>query len=289
VPQVDLPDGFFPEGIAIGRRSTAYVGSLSDGTIYRADLKTGAGEVLTETVGQFSTVGLAVDRHNRVWAAGGVTGTARVYDGRSGDLLASYPLTGPFQSFINDVIITRDAAWFTDSGTQNSPDPAQFQFAGSPRLFKIPLDRRGGLPDPDEVEELATDVPDVAFPNLNGIETGPNGRGLIVAHTVLGALFRIDTRSGSSQQVDVDAEFVGADGLFRHGRLLYVVENGAARVAKVRLDHSGTEGTLRRLLPVEGAESPTTAAIYRGGVAYVADARFQSGTGPYQLFRLELR
>ena len=33
--RIDLPDGFRPEGIAIGRRPLAYTGSLADGDIYR--------------------------------------------------------------------------------------------------------------------------------------------------------------------------------------------------------------------------------------------------------------
>ena len=43
---IDLPEGFQPEGIAIDRRGIAYFGSLADGDIYAADLRTGA-EVLT--------------------------------------------------------------------------------------------------------------------------------------------------------------------------------------------------------------------------------------------------
>lgn len=287
-PQIDLPEGYFPEGISITRHGVAYVGSLADGSIYRANLATGAGAVLTEPVGPFSTIGLETDRLGRVWAAGGVSGTARVYDGRTGELLASYQLTAPFESFINDVVIAGGSVWFTDSGTEISPDPEQFQFAGSPRLFRVPLGKRGRLPEPDAVQELATDVPDVGFPNLNGIETTPNGRGLIVAHTLLGTLYRIDPRTGASQQVDVDAVFDGADGLVRHGRTLYVVENQAARLAEVRIDANGSRGIVRRLLPVDGSETPTTADLYRGA-AYVVDARFNSGVGPYQLFRVPLR
>ena len=87
--EIDLPAGYFPEGIAVGRGSTFYVGSLADGSIYRGDLRTGAGEVLTAPAGPFATVGLDVDQRNRVWVAGGPTGTGRVYDGESGALLAS--------------------------------------------------------------------------------------------------------------------------------------------------------------------------------------------------------
>jgi sugar lactone lactonase YvrE len=180
---IDLPDGYFPEGIASGRGSTFYVGSLADGSIYRGDYRSGEGEVFTESAGPFATIGLTVDRRGRVWATGGTSGTGRVYDGRTGELLATYPFTGPLESFINDVIVTHDAAWFTDSGTRNSPDPANFQFAGEPRLFKVPLGRGGKLPEPGAVEELPVAMPDIAFPNLNGIETTPDNGALIVAIT----------------------------------------------------------------------------------------------------------
>lgn len=284
---IDLPDGIFPEGIASGRGSTFYVGSLADGTIYRGDYRTGQGEVLTEPTGPFATIGLAVDRRGRVWAAGGTSGTGRVYDGKSGELLASFPFTGALESFINDVIVTGDAAWFTDSGTRISPDPGSFQFAGEPRLFKVPLGRGGGLPGPDGFEELPVDMPDIAFPNLNGIETTPDNRALIVAHNTEGTLYRVDGRTGAASLVDIDHTFAGPDGMIRRGRTLYVVEPGEARVATVRLDRRGTTGWIRRLVTVPDAESPTTAALYRRGL-YVVDARFFSGTGPYQVTRIPL-
>src|ERR671912_1033841 len=56
---IDLPDGFQPEGIAIDRRGTAYFGSLTDGDIYAADLRTGEGAILSEGPGTPS-VGLKV-------------------------------------------------------------------------------------------------------------------------------------------------------------------------------------------------------------------------------------
>jgi sugar lactone lactonase YvrE len=284
---IDLPDGFFPEGIASGHGSTFYVGSLDDGTIYRGDYRTGKGEVLTDEAGSFATVGLNVDRWGRVWAAGGTTGTGRVYDGKTGELLATYEFTGPFESFINDVIVTRKAAWFTDSGTRIDPDPTNFQFAGEPRLFKVPLGRWGQLPAATSFEELPVTMPDIAFPNLNGIETTPNNKALIVAHNVEGTLYRVDRDTGDAAEVDVDHSFAGPDGLVRQGRNLYVVEPGANRVATVRLDRRGTSGEIKRLVTVPGGETPTTAALYRRGV-YVVDARFQSMTGPYQVTRLPL-
>lgn len=284
---IDLPDGFFPEGIASGPGSTFYVGSLADGTIYKGDYRTGDGEVLTDPTGPFATVGLAVDHRGRVWAAGGPSGVGRVYDGGTGELLATYPFTGPFESFINDVIITQDAAWFTDSGTRISPDPANFQFAGEPRLFKVPLSRGIRLAEPDAFEELPVTMPDISFPNLNGIETAPDNLGLIVAHNTEGTLYRVNRFTGDATLVDVDHAFAGPDGMIRDGRNLYVVEPGASGVTTVRLNRRGTSGQVKRTITVPGAESPTTAALFQRGL-YVVDAKFFSMTGPYQVTRIPL-
>ena len=284
--EIVLPDGFFPEGIAVDRGSTFYVGSLSDGSVYRGDLRTGEGAVLTDPFGAFSTVGIDVDQRNRVWVAGGPTGTARVYDGDTGALLVVYALTAPFSSFINDVIVTPDAAWFTDSGTEINPDPGAFVFAGSPRLFKVPLGSAGALPDSTAIEEIAVDVVDITFPNLNGIETAPWSGDVLVNHTTAGTVFSVDPDTGSTTEVYGD-DLVGADGMSRRGRTLYVVENGAARIAEIRLDPSSETGTLVDTLPVPEAETPTTSALF-GSAIYTVDARFGSMTGPYKVFRIDL-
>ena len=55
-----------------------------------------------------------MDENERLFVAGGPTGTARVIDGRNGDVLKTYQLTTSTPTFVNDVVITKDAAWFTD-------------------------------------------------------------------------------------------------------------------------------------------------------------------------------
>src|SRR5215475_4872138 len=120
---IRLPDGWRPEGIAIGPGPVAYFGSLATGSIYKVDLSTGQGRVLSVGPGTQS-VGLKADPRGRLFVAGGTAGDARVVDARSGAVLASYQFTtGP--SFVNDVVLTQDAAWFTDSI--------------NPVLYKVPL------------------------------------------------------------------------------------------------------------------------------------------------------
>lgn len=289
--EIDLPDGYFPEGIAIGQGSTFFVGSLADGSIYRGDLRTGAGAVFTDPAGQFATVGLDVDHRNRVWVAGGVTGAGRVYDGATGELLVTYQFTEPLQSLVNDVIVTADAAWFTDSGTEDC-DMGGLCFIGAPRLFKVALAQGGGLPDPGTpaaVTEFPVDVPDIYFSNLNGIETMPGFDELILVHNQLGGLYRFDPATGNATILygpPMHPPLQGADGMSRLGRTLYVVENGASRISEIRLDPSASTATLHDVHPVPGAQTPTTSALF-GSAIYTVDARL--GTpfiGPYKVFQI---
>lgn len=283
---IELPDGWFPEGIAVGRGSTFFVGSLADGSIYKGDLRTGEGSVLTAgTTGPFSTVGIEVDNKNRIWVAGGPTGSGRVYDGNTGALLAAYQFTGPFESFINDVVVTNDAAYFTDSGTRNNPNPAQFQFAGSPRLFVVELGPGKSLTS--GFSTLPLGVPDLFFPNLNGIETLPGDNQLVVGHNSAEQLFTVNPSNGDAESLDVGQPLPGNDGLTRRGSTLYVVQAGLAQVSAVKLQ-SSTSGVVDAVLPVPGAETPTTAGLF-GGSLYLPDARFFSGVDPYNIYRIDAK
>ena len=87
--RIDLPNGWRPEGIAAGRGTTAFVGSLANGSIARVNLRTGAVDADFITGPGLPAVGLFYERANdRLWAAGGPSGQVRVYDATSGAELA---------------------------------------------------------------------------------------------------------------------------------------------------------------------------------------------------------
>jgi sugar lactone lactonase YvrE len=286
--EIDLPSGFFPEGIAVGKGTSFYVGSLANGSVYKGDLSTGEGEELVAPFGPFTTVGIEVDGMERIWVAGGPSGTGRVYDGRTGAELAVFAFTAPFASFINDVVVTNDAAYFTDSGTTNDPDPGVFQFAGEPRIFEVPLGPGQSLPGPSEFNEIDVDAPDVAFPNLNGIETTPGGGALIVGHTVGQVLFAVDPATGSAELIDIGGvPLIGNDGLVRRGNVVYVVENAISQITAVKVAPDGSSGEVVATYAVPGAETPTTAGIF-GNALYAVDARFDSMDDPYRVYRVDL-
>ena len=114
--RIALPDGFQPEGIAIDRGLAAYLGSRANGDIYAVDLRTGSGPG-HQPGPPAPSVGLKVDRQGCIYVSGGTAGTARVVDARTGALLADYRLAHGAGDFVNDVVLTKRTAWFTDSRT----------------------------------------------------------------------------------------------------------------------------------------------------------------------------
>jgi sugar lactone lactonase YvrE len=209
------------------------------------------------------TVGLSFDkRSGYLFAAGGGTGQAFVFDTRTGQELASYALAGQ-GSFINDVIVTREAAYFTNS----------FQAV----LYKLPLSGGGGLPDPSQVQTLPLSGEWVQSPgfNANGIEATPNGKTLIVVNSGQGNLYRVNPDTGEAKLMDLGGASVTAgDGLLLDGKTLYVVRNQLNRIAVVRLSNDLSSGQ------VEGEDItnpafrvPTTIAEF-GNSLYAVNARF---------------
>ena len=266
---IPLPDGWQPEGIATGHGTTFYSGSLAGSGLYRGDLRSGAGEVLDESAGA-PIVGLAFDaRTGFVFAAGGPTGEARVYDGATGDLAATYPLAGAGASFINDVVVTRDAAYFTDS----------FNAV----LYRVPLGPGGSLPDPGDVEAIALsgDWVQVAGFNANGIDATPDGMTLIVVHSSLGNLYTVDPLTGEATQIDLggDGAVGSGDGILLAGKTLYVVRNFLNEIAVVELNADLSSGSVVETLTDPAFDIPTTVAEH-GSALYAVNARFSTPPGP---------
>lgn len=270
---IPLPDGFFPEGITIDGR-TAYVGSLIDGAIQKQNLRTGRSRQFAPSPGDGKiAVGMDVDRRGRLWVAGGgpqesapaVAAGFRVYDTRTGKLLIDRTL--PRAGFLNDVIVTRRAAWFTDSFF--------------PRLIRVPLGRHGRIGRPEFVS-LAGDWEQVpgAF-NANGIVATRGDRHLIVAQSTApdvegAALYRVRANRKAdtlrARRIRLSGTLAGADGLVLVGRTLYSVA-GASGVVKLRLSPWLRRARIVDTLTVPNAVTPTTADVF-GPRLYVVDAKF---------------
>jgi sugar lactone lactonase YvrE len=261
---IRLPDGWQPEGIAAGRGSSLYAGSIPTGAIWKADARTGQGEVLVEGREGRAAIGIKVDRRNRLFVAGGPTGMAFVYDARTGEDLASYQLTpeGTAATFVNDVAVTHKAAYFTDSLNQ--------------QLYVVPFRRGGRLPGQDKVRvlPLTGDLVYTTGFNLNGIAADRGGRALLAVQSNTGLLFRINPRTGVTRQVELgEASLTNGDGLLLVGRVLFVVRNQMNEIAVVKLNRSLDRGRVVTTLTDPDFDVPTTIALQDGRL-YAVNARF---------------
>jgi sugar lactone lactonase YvrE len=266
---INLPDGWRPEGIAIGALPFAYLGSLADGSIFRANLITGEGRVISTGPGTPS-VGLKIDNRGRLFVSGGPAGNARVVSAATGEVLATYQFASG-TTFINDVVLTPRAAWFTDSA---NPVPA---------LYRVPLGRHGTLPTQDDVTTLPL-TGDLVFnangPNANGIVRTPDGSGLIVVQSNSGKLFKVDPATGVTRTVDLGGESVpNGDGMLLLGRTLFVVQNQLNLVAVLAVNRSGTRARVLKRIADDRFDVPTTVAAF-GNRLYLPNARFSTTPTP---------
>ena len=111
-----LPGASSAEGIAAGRGTTFYAGDLLLGDIFRGDIQRGTAELFIKAPDGRRAMGMAADvAHDLLFVAGGRTGQGYIYDTRSGATVASYQFGDPPTSLVNDVALTNDGAWFTDS------------------------------------------------------------------------------------------------------------------------------------------------------------------------------
>ena len=169
---IQLPNGFQPEGIAVGKGNTFYVGSIPTGAVYAGSLRKGTGDILVPGATGHAATGLEYDR-GRLWVSGAATGKAFVYSARTGATLSELQLAvGAGATFINDVVVTSQAAYFTDSNR--------------PVIYKV-AKSSSGAPGAVTTIPLTGDYQHVAGAfNLNGIDATPSGTTLLAVQSVTG-------------------------------------------------------------------------------------------------------
>jgi sugar lactone lactonase YvrE len=270
--RVPVPDGSFPEGIAVGHGHDFYVGSLRDGTISKGDLRSGEVIVLAPGAAGRVIAGLSFDRRSGlVWGVGFDQGAGAIlgFDGRTGALEHAIEVTGA--GFLNDLVATREALYVTDS-------------LGDV-LWVVPLTNRGAPAGPATALPLSGDfvfVTEGELPlNLNGIDATPNGQTLLAVHSTLGVLYRIDPSTGVATRIDLGgATMPSGDGIVLHGRTLYVVQNFLDQVAVVQLDPGFASGRIVDTITSELFRVPTTVATF-GNSLYLVNARFDAAFPPF--------
>ncbi len=230
----ELPgEAVYPEGIAYDPDSNAFfVGSATEGTIFRGDVETG--EVTTLVAGgerePFTTLGLKIDDQHRLWVAGGTSGQVFVYDTETAEQISAIETPGEGSPLLNDLAVASSGdVYVTDSYR--------------PVLFKVAADA--------ETAEAWLDFTGTAFeyleegPNANGIVVTPNDQYLLVVQMNTGQLFRVDTASKEVIEVDLGGETLeGGDGLVLDDQTLYAVIQTNNQIISVDLANDFASGTV---------------------------------------------
>jgi hypothetical protein len=261
--RIDLPDGFGPEGITASFAGRLYVGSVANGAIWRGSAKSGEGSILVEGATGRQAAGLHLDWRGRLWVAGANNHTIRVYNAASGALLQTYEF--PTAGFINDLAITRRGVYATDSNNQ--------------QLAVVPFGKHGALPAPSAATllPLTGDLSYSAGFNANGIVA--MGRWLILVQSNEGLLFRVDPKTGATEQIDTAGYSVTAgDGLALRKNRLYVVRNQVNLVAVLNLKSDALSASLVGEITSAGNLDVPTTATFAFDKLYVVNARFGNPT-----------
>jgi sugar lactone lactonase YvrE len=169
----------------------------------------------------------------------------------------------PAGAMINDVALTKDGAWFTDS----------FQ----PKLYFVPVSK-AGVPGSFVTLQLTGPAAEISGDfNLNGIQATPNGKTLIVSHSANGELYTVDPANGASATI-AGVSVPDVDGIVLLGRRLWAVQN-SNQVSAVRLSPHLTSGVIEEVITSDLFQVPSTAARFGSRLA-VINAKFDTGFPP---------
>jgi hypothetical protein len=266
-----LPGASSAEGIARGEDATFYAGDLFRGDVFRGDLDEGTAELFIDAPDGRMAVGMSADRrHDLLFVAGGFTGQAYVYDLDSGAEVAAYQFTPPSPAdavppttIVNDVTVTDEGAWFTDSRRAE--------------LYFVPIGHDGELGDSRTLALRGPAGDTSGEINLNGIVATRCGGPLIIAHAAGGELYTVDPGTGDSAAI-AGVALPGVDGIVLDGRDLWAVQN-SDQVTQVRLDRDLSRGSVTEVITDEDFQTPATAIRYDGRLA-VVNAKFDTGLPP---------
>ena len=229
-----LPGATSAEGIAAGRGKTFYAGDLFTGDIFRGDVQHGTAELFIDAPADRQAVGMVADlAHELLFVAGGFTGQGYVYNTDTGAAVASYQFATPPATVVNDVALTKDGAWFTDSVQA--------------KLDFVPISATG-VPGPFSTLALSGPAADTSGEfNLNGIQATSNGKTLIVAHSANGKLYTVDPATGASAAI-TGVTVPNVDGIVLDGTRLWAVQGFANQISRVRLSPHLTSGVVEEVI-----------------------------------------
>jgi len=264
---VVLPGATGTEGVARLNGTTFFAGDLLTGDIFRGTINKGtAAKFIDAPDGRFAA-GMKADSSDKLlFVSGGPTGQGYVYSTRTGAPVTSYQFqTPPTPTFINDVALSKDGAWFTDS--------AQALLYFVPVVDGVPSSSFTTLKLSGPAADLSGDF------NNNGIQAVRGGSKLIVAHSGNGVLNVVDAVTGSSTTI-AGVSVPNIDGILMKGdREVFAVQNADNQITVWKLGKDFLTGKQRKTITSPLFQFPTTVARFGDRLA-VANAKFDTGFPP---------
>ena len=259
------------EGIAAGEGRTFYAGELTTGDIFRGNLRQSTATRFIHAPAGRAAAGMKADPcHNLLFVAGATTGKAFVYDTVTGKPVADFDLA---KGFINDVTLTSEGAWFTNSAAAE--------------LYFLPVGEDGEL---GTVKTLKLSGPAADLTpdfNLNGIASADDGRVLLVAHTADSAVYTVNPETGESAAIEgVSVPFV--DGILVRGGTLWAVQNQLNQIARIDLSGDLSSGVVEGTIKSGSFNVPTTVALFGNTLAAV-NAQFNQPPSPFEVVLVPAR
>lgn len=274
--KIALPNGYLPEGITRGPGSTLFVGSLTTGAISQINARTETVSILvppSQTTGRLAAglaytggmlfvAGISTFRSS---PTGPVLGKFFVYGVPGGNTIANCAVRET--SFLNDVVIRKGIAYFTDSQSRNLV-VVPVATARNCSYSIIELPKAFALKQPGQTR-------------ANGIEHYKGH--LIIANSNLSTLYSYDLLGRFAPRRLLPLGGVGRpDGLIVKGDMLYVVERTATEdrvsVWKIRFRNDKLALSSVATITARSLQTPSTAAIF-GRKIYIVNARFAQIAG----------
>ncbi|MDQ0689309.1 SMP-30/gluconolactonase/LRE family protein [Arthrobacter sp. W4I7] len=259
------------EGIAAGEGTTFFAGELNTGDIFRGDIREGKAKRIIDAPEGRMAVGMKADVSNDLlFVAGGATGKAYVYNTETRKTVAEVTLTTKTGSFINDVTLTDDGAWFTNSKYGE--------------LYLVKVSHSGEVRKAVRTLTVKGDAASALGPNdfgMNGIAVAEDGDTLIVAHTRDEALYAVDPETGKSDRIKGrDLEFI--DGILVKGHTLWAVQNMDNQISRVELSDDLSSFKVEDVIKSKNFDIPTTVAKFGDTLAAV-NAKFGRQAARYEV------
>jgi sugar lactone lactonase YvrE len=261
-----LPGASSTEGIATGSGTTFFAGDLFRGDVYRGDLRSGTASLFIDAPTGRMATGMKVDvDHGLLFVAGALTGQGYVYDAGTGAQVATLQLGNPaLGTFINDVALTDDAAWFTDSV--------------QPNLYRVPIGADGSIGSPSTLVLSGPAAHLSGAFNLNGIAATPDGSTILVAHTGDATIYTVNPATGASAPI-AGANVPNVDGILLEAGRVWAVQNFSNQVTELGLSPDLSSASVLSVTTDPAFEVPTTVARFGNRLALV-NAKFDTGFPP---------